>query len=212
MVAITEAGSARREPSLVRFDGVQRAVHWATAMLFAILMATALALYFPSIGALVGRRELLAQIHLWAGIALPVPLLAALAGPWGGRLRTDIRRVNSWTVDEIRWLRTLGRDGGGVVDKFNPGQKLNTIFIGCAMAVMLATGIVLKWFDHFPLTWRQGSTLVHDVFALAVFVVVAGHVLLALTHRDALRSMFRGRVSESWARRHAPGWLEEESS
>jgi cytochrome b subunit of formate dehydrogenase len=33
---------------------------------------------------------------------------------------------------------------------------------------------------------------------------------MAVTHRDALRSIFRGWVSESWAKRHASGWLKEE--
>jgi formate dehydrogenase subunit gamma len=50
---------------------------------------------------------------------------------------------------------------------------------------------------------------VHDVFAFAIFAVVIGHIIMALTHRDALRSMFTGWVSESWARKHAPSWLKE---
>jgi len=36
-----------------------------------------------------------------------------------------------------------------------------------------------------------------------------GHILLALTHRDALVSMFRGTVSAKWASQHAPRWLDE---
>ena len=166
---------------VVRFDRTERAAHWSTAGLFAILMATALALYFPSIGALVGRRELVAQIHLWAGIALPVPMVVSLLGPWGKRLRRDIHRFNVWGANEIRWLRTLGREGGPVVDKFNPGQKLNAIFIGSSIVVMLASGCILKWFGHFPLDWRTGATLVHDLFALGIFIVVFGHIAFALS-------------------------------
>jgi formate dehydrogenase subunit gamma len=180
------------------------------AILFTILMLTALALYFPSVGALFGRRHLIAQIHLWTGIVLPVPVMLAVAGPWGRRFRGDIRRINNWTPKEIRWLRTLGQHGGPVVDKFNPGQKLNAIFIASSVVVMFATGFVLQWFGFFPLGWRTGATLVHDVFAVGIFVVVLGHVLFAVTHRDALRSMFRGWVSETWARRHASAWLSEE--
>jgi len=41
--------------------------------------------------------------------------------------------------------------------------------------VMLATGAMLKWFRFFPVDWRTGATFVHDVFAFAIFVVVAGH-------------------------------------
>ncbi len=209
MTVRTSSGPRESAQRLLRFDWVQRATHWSTAGLFAILMATGLALYFPSVGSLVGRRELVAQIHLWAGVALPVPLVAALIGPWGSRLRRDLRRINVWTADEVRWLRTLGSSGGPVVDKFNPGQKLNAIFIGCAIVVMLATGCILKWFRFFPLSWRTGATFVHDLFALAVFVVVFGHVLFALTHRDALRAMLRGWISEKWARHHASAWLRE---
>jgi formate dehydrogenase subunit gamma len=195
---------------LVRFDRVERATHWSTAFLFAILMATGLALYFPSVGAIVGRRELVAQIHLWTGIVLPVPILIAVSGPWGRRMRRDLKRINRWTHREIHWLRTLGREGRPVTDKFNPGQKLNAIFVGSSIVVMFGTGFILRWFGFFPLGWRTGATFVHDVFALAIFIVVAGHIVFAITHRDALRSIFRGWVTENWARQHARSWMEEE--
>ncbi len=194
---------------IVRFDGVQRAAHWANALLFGILMMTALALYFPSLSDVVGRRELVANIHVWSGIALPVPIVVSLLGPWGARMRRDIRRINVWTNDEVKWVRQLGRNAPRVVDKFNPGQKLNAIFIGGSILVMLATGFVLKWFGIFPVSWRTGATFVHDLLALAIFVVVIGHILFALTHPESLRSMIKGWVSEEWAARNAPGWLRE---
>jgi formate dehydrogenase subunit gamma len=194
---------------VLRFDGVQRAAHWANALLFGILMLTALALYFPSLSDVVGRRALVANIHLWSGVALPVPILISLVGPWGAQMRRDLRRINVWTHDEVKWLRSLGRNAPRVVDKFNPGQKLNAIFIGGSIVVMLATGFILKWFRFFPVSWRTGATFVHDVLALAIFAVVIGHILFALTHRDSMRSMINGWVSEAWAARYAPGWLRE---
>jgi formate dehydrogenase subunit gamma len=75
--------------------------------------------------------------------------------------------------------------------------------------MMLVTGTMLQWFRFFPVSWRSGATVVHDVFAYAIFFVVIGHVVLALTHRDALQSMFKGWVSSRWAERHAARWLEE---
>ena len=202
-----------REPHrLLRFDRVERVAHWSTATLFAILMATALPLYFVQVEGLVGRRALVAEIHTWTGVALPVPLIVSLSGPWGARLRHDIRRVNLWTAGELAWLRSLGRRALLRPDKFNPGQKLNAIFTAGAIVVMLATGSILKWYRFFPLSWRAGATFVHDVLALGIFLVVTGHVTFALTHPDALRSMFRGWVTETWARRHAAGWLDDESA
>jgi formate dehydrogenase subunit gamma len=130
-------------------------------------------------------------------------------GPWGAQMRRDIRRINIWTSDEVRWLRFLGRSAPRVADKFNPGQKLNAIFVGGSIVVMLASGFILKWFGFFPVSWRTGATFVHDVLALAIFAVVTGHIVFALTHREAMRSMVKGWVSEAWAARHAPGWLRE---
>ncbi len=211
---MTPAVAARQHTAarIVRFDGVQRTAHWLNAVLFGILMLTALPLYFGSIAGVVVPRALVAQIHLWAGIALPVPLLIALLGPWGAQFRRDLGRINSWTRDEVTWLKALGRRAPQVVDKFNPGQKLNAIFTGGVIVVMLVTGAMLKWFRFFPVDWRTGATFVHDVFALAIFIVVTGHVLFALTHPGSLRSMIRGWVTEAWAARHAPGWLAEEHS
>ncbi|MCL5076892.1 MAG: cytochrome b/b6 domain-containing protein [Actinobacteria bacterium] len=195
--------------SLIRFDVVERVVHWSLAFLFFILIATALPLYFPSIEAIVGRRLLLANIHTWVGIALPIPLVIALFGNWGKGLRSDIGRFNLWTSDEVRWLKSLARDPMVELGKFNPGQKLNALFTGSVISVMLATGIILKWFNFFPLSWRTGATFVHDTFATLFVLVLAGHIFMAVTHRKALRSMLTGRIPSSWAERHAPLWLRE---
>jgi formate dehydrogenase subunit gamma len=127
-------------------------------------------------------------------------------------MRRDLRRINVWTKDEVVWLKTLGRKAPRVVDKFNPGQKLNAIFIGGSIVVMLATGAMLKWFRVFPVSWRTGATFVHDVLAFVIFVVVIGHILFAATHWGSMRSMIKGWVSEGWAKQHAPGWLAEVKS
>jgi formate dehydrogenase subunit gamma len=195
---------------ILRFDRVERVAHWANAVLFGILMVTALPLYFVQVDQFVGRRVLVENIHTWSGVALPIPLIISLAGPWGKRLRDDVRRFSLWSASEVRWLFSLGRQRIPDPDKFNPGQKLNALFVSGAIVVMLGTGSILKWYRFFPLDWRTGATFVHDVLALAIFIVVFGHIMLAVTHRDALRSIFKGWVTESWARTHASGWLTEE--
>ncbi len=175
-------------------------------------MLTALPLYFSSVEALVGRRALVSQIHLWAGVALPVPLLVSLAGPWGAGMRHDVRRFNRWTAEEIQWLASLGRRPHMALGKFNPGQKLNAIFVAGSIVVMLGTGGVMAWFGLFPVSWRTGATFVHDTLALIIFVVVVGHIGIALAHPGSMRSMLSGWVSRDWAAKHAPRWLDEEDS
>ncbi len=196
---------------ILRFDAVQRLAHWSNAALFTVLMVTAIPLYYGSFFGVVLPRHTVAQIHLWCGLALPIPVIVSLFGPWGQRMREDVRRVNNWTHDEIRWLFSLGRTTLRL-GKFNPGQKLNAIFIGAATLIMLLTGAMLQWFRFFSVDLRQGATFVHDMFAFGIFVVVIGHILMALTHRESLSSMFRGWVSERWASTHAPAWLDELSA
>jgi formate dehydrogenase subunit gamma len=193
---------------VMRFDRVQRAAHWANAALFGALMFTAIPLYFGSFFGVVLPRHLIEQIHLWCGLALPIPIIVSLLGPWGRGMRRDVRRVNAWTRQEIRWLQTRGRSPLEA-DKFNPGQKLNAIFIGAVILIMLVTGSMLQWFRFFSVSLRQGATFVHDAFAFAIFAVVIGHITMAITHRDALRSIFKGWVSEQWAAVHASRWLTE---
>ena len=178
-------------------------------MLFFTLIVTALPLYFVQLERLIGRRHLIVEIHVWSGLALPLPLLISLAGPWGRRLRADLRRCNLWTREEILWLRSLGRHRLARADKFNPGQKLNVIFVGAVIVIMLGTGSIMHWLSYFPLEWRTGATFVHDMVAAAIALVIVGHIALALTHLESLRAMFTGLISKRWAERHAPGWAAE---
>jgi len=206
------AGAVAKDPEvrrLSRFDVIERAVHWVNAALFAVLLATASALYIPSVSAWVGRREMVKALHVYSGLALPVPLLLSAAGPWGRRLRRDLARVNRWSADDMRWLRSVGRDGFAHLGKFNPGQKLNAAFIAGASLVMMATGSIMRWYGPFPLRWRTGATFVHDWVAALIAVAIAGHVVVALRDRDALRAMVRGWVTVRWARAHAPLWHSE---
>jgi formate dehydrogenase subunit gamma len=196
---------------LLRFDGVQRLVHWINAVLFGVLMFTGIPLYFGSFFGILFARHQIQEIHLWSGLLLPVPILLSLVGPWGRRMRHDLHRFAYWSSGEVRWLRSLGREKTEL-DKFNPGQKANALFVGAAVIVLWATGYVLQWFRFFPVSWREGATVTHDFFAFAVFAVVIGHVAMALTHREAMSSMIKGSVSREWAERHAREWVDERES
>ncbi len=196
---------------MLRFDLVQRTVHWVNALLFGVLMFTGIPLYFGSFFGILFPRHEIQQIHLWCGLFLPLPIVISLVGPWGRRMRADVRRLSLWTRSEVRWLRTLGRSPLRA-DKFNPGQKANAIFVAAAIVVLWVSGYVLQWFRFFPVTWREGATVTHDTFAFAVFLVVFGHIAMALTHWDSFVSMIKGSTSAEWAKRHAPSWFEESSS
>ncbi len=195
---------------LLRFDAVQRTAHWMNALLFVALIVTAIPLYFGSLFGLVLPRHTVEQIHLYCGLTLPFPVVVSMLGEWGEQMRRDIRRVSYWTKDEVHWLRRLGSSPLRA-DKFNPGQKMNTIFVAASIVVMLGTGAILKWFQPFSISIREGATFVHDSLSFLLVAVIVGHIFMALTHRDELRSMFRGTVSAQWAARVAPRWFAEQS-
>ena len=47
--------------------------------------------------------------------------------------------------------------------------------------------------------------------AFAIFAVVTGHIVFAVVHPESMRSMIKGWVTEAWAARYAPAWLQEET-
>jgi len=204
------ATTSRSEARLLRFDRGERLLHWSNAVLFLTLLITGASLYVPQLSEIVKRRHLVKEIHVYAGVLLPVPLvLTLLSGRWGRAFRADVRRLNRWSADDRRWLRTRGRDRKVRIGKFNAGQKLNAAFTAGAIPVMLATGIILRWPNPWQLSYRTGATFVHDWIFIGLAFTVTGHILFALNDSQSLRSMVRGTISKGWARRHAPRWYEE---
>jgi len=194
----------------VRFDRVERWLHWTNATLVLVLIATGSVMYVDPLTALVGRRILVETIHLWAGLALPVPFAAVVVGRWGRGFRRDARRLGRFASGDWRWLRKAGRRSATMgVGKFNAGQKLNAILVAGSLPVMLATGAVMKWHDPFADSWRTGATFVHDLGYVGLFLLIAGHIRNALNDAGSLGAIRRGPVGLNWAREHHPRWHAE---
>ena len=193
-----------------RFDRTERVIHWTNAAVFGVLILTGASLYLGPLSTIVGRRELVKTVHVYAGLLLPVPVLAGYLLRGRGRaFRADAARLNRWSTDDWRWLRSGGRDRSAQLDKFNPGQKLNAAFVLGAIVLMLASGSIMRWFSPFPLAWRTGATFVHDTVFLALVVTIAGHILIATRDSEGLGGMTGGMVSLEWAERHYPRWANE---
>ena len=133
-----------------------------------------------------------------------------LLGALSSAYRRDAGRLNRFGSEDWRWLRSRERRKGGFdVGKFNAGQKLNAALTAGAVLVLLGTGVVLFAPDLFRLSWRTGATFVHDWTALALGLLVLGHLRHALADPDAREGMRTGRVTRSWARREHPAWVRE---
>lgn len=192
---------------LPRFDQATRLVHWATAAVFGCCVLTALALYVGPIAALVGRRPLVAALHIYAGLALPLP---ALFGLCAKAFRADARALERFGPHDWSWLLSRDRRLGRLpIGKFNAGQKLNAAFTCGAVLLMLGTGLMMWHPGPWPVSLRTGATFVHDWLALAFVIVVCGHLWFASRDPEARRGMRAGAVRRTWARLHHPGWAAE---
>ena len=181
-----------RTAELLRFAPAARWVHRATAVLVGICLLTAAVLYLEPLATLVGRRALVVQLHVWAGLALPVPVLL---GRLSAAYRADLRELDRWTAADRAWLRRRDRRTAGLpVGKFNAGQKLNAALSAGGGLVLLGTGIVMEYGHRWPLPLRTGATWVHDWTAAALFLLVLGHVRLAYRDEDARRGLRTGWV------------------
>ena len=63
--------------------------------------------------------------------------------------------------------------------------------------------------DLVRLSWRTGASFVHDWFALAIGLLVIGHICYAMRDRESRRGMRTGLVSTGWARAHHSEWAAE---
>ena len=197
---------------LPRFTAAERWTHRSIAALFFILIATAAVLYLPQLSVLVGNRPLMRDIHIIAGVLLPVPIVIALVS---AAFRADIRRLNRFTKSDWIWLRSsdgrAGRPPVGPlpVGKFNAGQKLNSAFTLGAVILMFATGMIMWQNGPFPDDIRTGATFVHDWLTLVIVIVLAGHIWMAMSDAEARRGMRTGSVTADWAKHHHSEWVGE---
>ncbi|MEV6329122.1 cytochrome b/b6 domain-containing protein [Streptomyces sp. NPDC051909] len=192
---------------LLRFARPVRWVHRTTAALMLACLATAACLYVTPLAELVGRRRLVVTVHVWCGLALPVPLLSGLLFR---ALRADAARLSRFTPVDRAWLRALrSRAPYRPAGKFNAGQKLYAQWTLGAMPVLVGTGL-LMWLTRFaPPSLRTGATFVHDWLAAAVAGVTAGHVWMAARDPQARLGMRTGLVDRDWAEREHPHWGRE---
>ncbi len=203
----TDVPASSTGSAVLRFSWAERLVHRTTAWLMIVCILTAAVLYNGPIAVRVGHRHLVELVHVYCGFALPVPMVLGLASY---AYRADLRRLGRMTSADRRWLRSKTRRDGRIrVGKFNAGQKLNASLACGSIFVLLGTGVLMYFIGLAPLSMRTGATFVHDWFALALGLLVVGHITFAIKDPESRRGMRTGRVSRHWAREEHADWLAE---
>ncbi len=199
-----------REPLYItRFSRTERAVHWIHASAFFVLLGTGLVLYVPRLSALVARRPLIKDIHIYTALAWIV--LLALVVVLGDRrgLRRTLRELDLFDEDDRLWLRRKRRPQG----RFNAGQKLHAALVAAFASLFALSGLLL-WLGERDTRFRWASTiLLHDGLMYVSLVLLLGHLYLALIYpatRHALRGITVGSVRRDWAVEHHRKWIERD--
>lgn len=212
MVKIESGRSGR---TIVRFNAIERFVHWMTATCFIILALSGLnitfgrALLMPLIGpsAFTTWSELAKYAHNYLSFPFTIGVVAIFLMWIGGNIpnRTD-----------VEWLKR----GGGIVGhdhpparRFNAGQKMIYWIVVIGGAAVAITGYILMFpfYGSFGVGDMQLAQVVHGVVAVLFAAAMLGHIYIGTIGMEgAFEAMGEGTVDVNWAREHHSLWLEEE--
>jgi formate dehydrogenase subunit gamma len=191
---------------ILRFTLSERIVHWLVAAAFATMLLS---------GTQVPRHWGLSSgyfdVHIGAAIVLAGGLLGIMLVGNGRALRRTAVELTRLDPLDRRWLQRapahmLAREQPPPAGRFNGGQKINAQLSWIGLAILYASGIAVTFLGNSP-----PENVIHSGMAVAMTVLIAGHVYMAVLNpatRHALRGMTVGDVDRSWARDHHPRWTE----
>jgi formate dehydrogenase subunit gamma len=199
-----------------RFTPFERAIHWSTAISFAVLAVSGIVMAFgkffmlPVLGStLFGWLGwLLKTGHNFAGPLFAVSLvLFSLT-----YLRDNLPRAG-----DMGWLLK----GGGMLSgnhvpshRYNAGEKI--VFWGGGIVLgltVVASGLVL---DYIVPGWgdtrgqMQVAHIVHAIASILMMALFFGHIYMGVWGvPGAMQAMKTGYVDEAWAKEHHEQWYDD---
>ena len=201
-----------------RFNMVERAVHWTTAISFVLLGATGLIMFF-------GKHVLLPllgyTLFSWLATAAkafhnfiaPVFIVSVLA------MIVLFFKDNFFRRYDFTWFTrawgVMARGEHVPTGRFNAGEKawFWVGVIGLSIAVIWS-GLVLL-FPNFDQTRAvmQDAWAVHVIAALFYIVLALGHIYLGTIGLEGSYGAMRtGYVDEAWAKEHHEYWYKDVKS
>ena len=141
MATTSTPGSAARMTReavyVKRFSRTERALHWIHASAFLVLLGTGLVLYVPRLSALVARRPLVKDIHVYTAVAW-IALLAIVVALGDRRgLRRTLRDLDLFDDDDRSGFVGNRRPQG----RFNAGQKLHAALVAGFASLFAVSGL-----------------------------------------------------------------------
>ncbi len=208
-----EAG--RSAVNIVRFNALERFIHWITATCFIILALSGLNITFgkeillPLIGPSAFSSWSLAAKYAHNYLSFPFALgVVAIFLMWlAGNIPNRV---------DIEWLRR----GGGIIGRdhppayrFNAGQKAIYWIVVIGGAVVAGSGYVLMFpFYGTTIADMQLAEIVHGVVAVLFVAAMLAHIYIGTIGMEgAFEAMGAGTVDLNWAKEHHSLWLKEQN-
>ena len=200
------------EVLLNRFTFVERLVHWLVGGSFLVLLATGLALSYPSLfwlTTIVGGGPAARALHPWVGVVFGGGMIAMI-GLWIRDMFLD--------AEDRTWLGAVGhyathqRDRVPPAGKYNAGQKIFFWLQGGLAVAFVVTGAPLWFPGAFGSSLLAVCRLIHYAATLGGGLLLVVHVYLGtVAYPGTARGMIDGQVTARWARLHHPRWHEEQT-
>jgi formate dehydrogenase subunit gamma len=207
-----EGGRSGR--TILRFDAIERFVHWLAGTTFVILGLTGLNFTYGKkiLLPLMGPEAFSAftEACKYAHNFLSFPFVLGVIGMlllWA--------KDNLPTAVDVKWLK----EGGGFIGskhppawRFNAGQKL--LFWGVVFATILVAVPGYTLIFPFYLTSIGGmqiAEMIHGLGAMLFIAAIIAHIYIAtLGMEGGIDAMADGKVDLNWAKQHHSLWVEQE--
>jgi formate dehydrogenase subunit gamma len=198
-----------------RFNRLEQAVHWSTAISFCVLGLSGLVMLF-------GKHLLLPLIGytLFAWLTLIAKNLHNFVAPLFivsvlGMIALFIKD-NFPRLYDLRWFArawaVMARGEHVPTGRFNAGEKGWFWFGVVGLSIIVGWSGVVLLFPNFDQTRAvmQDAWVVHASAALIYIAVSLGHIYLGTIGLEgSYQAMRTGYVDEAWAKEHHEYWYEE---
>lgn len=192
--------------------------HWVNAGAFFVLYISALPMYtefFDWMYVLFGGPENARLIHRIAAVAFMLPLPILILFDRQG-LRRWGKNMFTWKKNDFAFLKEFPKEFFGKKshapkqDFFNAGEKLNS-WLMVLTAIMLILSGAIMWFPQY---FSQGIIMwaypIHNIgLGLSAAVAIAHIYMSVKLANPSLRGIFKGEVSEDYAKDHHGAWYDE---
>ena len=198
-----------------RFNVVERAVHWSTAVSFCVLGLTGLIMFF-------GKHVLLPlfgyTLFSWLATAAkafhnfiaPLIIVSVLA------MVLLFIKDNFPRLYDLKWFArawaVMARSEHVPTGRFNAGEKAWFWFGVVGLSIVVSWSGLVLLFPNFEQTRAvmQDAWVVHSIAALIYIAVSLGHIYLGTIGLEgSYRAMRTGYVDETWAKEHHEYWYDE---